>query len=66
MEDPADQPTIDQLLRDFGVNDFFSPEEYSELLTALEHRDNILRTDAAKYEARKKIIAALNKIIEEV
>lgn len=66
MNDPADQPTIDQLLRDFGIDDFFSPKEYSELLASLEQRDNIMRTDAAKYESRKATMAALKKIIEEV
>jgi hypothetical protein len=36
------------------------------MLTELQNRDNIMRTDAAEYVARKKVIAALNKIIEEV
>lgn len=66
MEDAAEQPTINDILKDFSIDAFLDMYEYAELLTALEHRDNVMRTDAAKHLAKKSLMKALDKIIEEV
>jgi hypothetical protein len=66
MLDAADQPTIDEILTDYGIADLLGEREYANLMAALENRDNIMRTDAAKYEAKKIFMAALDKIIKEV
>jgi hypothetical protein len=66
MPDPAEQPTINEILKDFGLHDILDPDDYADLLAALESRDNIMRTDAAEYTAKKALMAALDKIIKEV
>lgn len=66
MLEPAEQPTIDEILSDYGIADLLGEREYANLMAELENRDNVMRTDAAKHEAKKIFMAALDKIIKEV
>lgn len=70
---PEDVPTINQILKDYGLNDILDPESYADLLAELQNRDNVLLSDAAENASKKtrdKIakdyVKAMNKIIEEV
>jgi hypothetical protein len=56
--DPADQPTIEQLLNFHEVVDYLQPEQFAALLQELELRDSILRDDAVK-RALEKLNATL-------
>ena len=45
MTDPADIPTIREILEDYGVDDFLSSELYAELKARLEARENAMVSD---------------------
>lgn len=45
--DACDQPTIEEILLDYGVNEYLHPVSYQELLSALQDRDIVMRSDAA-------------------
>lgn len=53
MYDPADQPTIEQILNFHDVVDYLQPEQFAALLQELELRESILRDDAVKQALRK-------------
>jgi hypothetical protein len=51
---PEDQPTINEILVDFGISYILGPIEYDQLLAQLEERDNVLRADALDRSAGNK------------
>lgn len=52
--DPADQPTIAQLLDDYDIVEYIGAQRHADLLAALEARDWILRDDAAEYALKNR------------
>lgn len=59
--EPADAPTIEQILDNYGVCDMLDPNLYSQLLSELENRDNIMRTDAINYHISK----GLDRVVQQ-
>jgi SOS response regulatory protein OraA/RecX len=57
MYDPADQPTIEQLLTDFDVHEYLEPSAFARLLQELESRDRVLQDDAVKQALAKRGIS---------
>ncbi len=60
--DPEDMPTIREILSSHGAGDYMEPDDFDQMLTELEYRDNVMRTDAVNYAIRK----GYDKIITEV
>lgn len=61
----CDQPTIESILDNYGLSDILGHNDYGNLLSALQDRDIVMRTDAAKYEAQKMFRKGLDSIIEQ-
>lgn len=51
MIDPADVPTIESILRGYGLDDMLTLNEFETLLDELRNRENILVTDLNPKEA---------------
>jgi hypothetical protein len=61
----ADQPTIEEILEAYDIQDYLPGSQYVSLLAELQNRDNVMRTDAAKIEARKLLTKGLDTIINQ-
>lgn len=60
--DPADVPTIAEILDEYGVSDYLEPSVLAELIDALSTRENIMITDGFDYKLRK----GYDRIISQV
>ncbi len=58
---PADVPTIQEILEDKGIDGFLPAREFAELVDALRERENIMVVDIGP----RIWIKHLDKIIEQ-
>jgi hypothetical protein len=67
--DPADVPTIEQILDDFGIPDILGPNSYGQLLAELQQRESTMVEDLAKTLTKqnlKKFVNLANVMIDQV
>ena len=60
-----DQPTIEEILIDYGIADMLYPDTFANLLVALQERDNVMRTDAVEHQIKKMTTKGLDTIIKQ-
>lgn len=58
----ADQPTINEVLKDYGIDAYLDPTEYAELLDTLQNRDAVMRVDA-EVRGAARVQVKLDKIL---
>lgn len=51
---PEDQPTLLEILTEFGISNMLDPGELVELLDTLAERELVLRTDAVNTALQKE------------